>query len=97
MKEEAEEIDYGNFKNAASMATVAPLIGKRAAFVCGFVIAFGAVLCGVVVNLLPFEVISPALTCGCSAKTPSLVGHVSAVLLALLAGFHILRQWHRKI
>ncbi len=86
--------------NAASMATVAPLIGKRAAFLYGFVIAFGAVLCGLIVNCLPFEVIPATVTCGGCASAPSLVGHLSAVVLTLLASYHILKSahvWKRRL
>ncbi len=78
--------------NAASMATVAPLIGKRAAFLYGFIIAFGAVICGILVNLLPFEVLPTTFTCGCSAHASSFVGHISAVILLLLATYHIVRH-----
>ncbi len=77
--------------NAASIATVAPFIGRRAAFLYGFVIAFGAVICGSAVNLLPFEVVPSTLVCGgCAKGTPSLFGHLSAGLLTVLAAYHII-------
>ncbi len=79
--------------NAASLATVAPLIGRRAAFLYGGVIALGAIACGIIVNLLPFEVIPSALACGgCTERTPSIVGHLSAAILMALATWHLIRQ-----
>ncbi len=79
--------------NAASMATVAPLIGRRAAVLYGGVIALGAVACGVIVNLLPFEVVPSALACGgCAARSPSLLGHLSAAVLVALATWHLIRR-----
>ncbi len=79
--------------NAASIATVTPLIGRRAAFLYAGVIALGAIACGIVVNLLPFEVIPSALACGgCAERTTSLVGHLSAAILVALATYHLIRQ-----
>ncbi len=79
--------------NAASIATVTPLIGRCAAFLYAGVIALGAIACGIVVNLLPFEVVPATLACGgCTERAPSLVGHLCAALLAALATYHLIRQ-----
>ncbi len=83
--------------NAASIATVAPLVGKRAAMLYGAVIAVGAIVCGAIVNALPFAVVPSTLACGACAKgSPSLVEHLSAGLLALLAICHILAAKLRR-
>ncbi len=83
--------------NAASIATVTPLIGRRAAFLYGFVIAFGALLCGIAVNLLPFAVVPSTFACGgCTKGSPSLLGHLSAGILTVLAICHIIVARMRK-
>ena len=66
--------------NAASLATVAALIGRKQAAVYALVIACGAVLCGVAINLLPFETL-PRLSACCGADHLSSFEHVTAGLL----------------
>ncbi len=79
--------------NAASIATVTPLIGRRAAFLYAGVIALGAIACGIIVNLLPFEVIPSVLACGgCAERSPTLLGNLSAVVLGVLALYHLVQQ-----
>lgn len=71
--------------NAASLATVAKLIGRRAAVAYALVIAAGAVAFGALVNLLPFDIIQGMADAG-SHGGPSWTGHLSAaVLMACLA------------
>lgn len=72
--------------NAASLATISSLIGRSATVVYALVIAFGAILCGVIVNCLPFEVLPHIQSC-CAHETTWLVEHVcGGILVALIVG-----------
>ena len=69
--------------NAASLSTVTTLIGKGPAIVYSLVISVGAVLCGIVMNLLPFEVLPRVSVC-CEVEHLSLFDHMFAGLLVIL-------------
>lgn len=69
--------------NAASLSTVATLIGKKPAVVYALVISLGAILCGIGINLLPFEVV-PRLSSCCSVEHLSLFEHIAGGALVVL-------------
>lgn len=77
--------------NAASLATVSALIGRRQAAVYALVIACGAVLCGVAINLLPFETL-PRLSQCCGGDRLSAFDHVSAGLLVVWIAWSMLTR-----
>lgn len=80
--------------NAASLSTVATLIGKKPAIVYALVISLGAILCGIAVNLLPFEVL-PRISACCEVEHLSILEHVAAgVLVVLIAKTMIFRHHH---
>ena len=66
--------------NAASLATVAVLIGRKQSAVYALVIACGAVFCGIAINFLPFEML-PRLSACSEVDRLSAFEHVSAGLL----------------
>lgn len=71
--------------NAASLATVAKLIGVRATVVYALVIALGSIACGVLVNLLPIDGFGQVASY-CGGESVSWLEHGAAlVLLALVA------------
>lgn len=69
--------------NAASLSTVATLIGKKPTIVYALVISLGAILCGIVVNMLPFEVL-PRISACCEVEQLSIFEHVAAGILVIL-------------
>lgn len=68
--------------NAASLSTVAKLIGKKPAIVYAMVISLGALLCGMAFNLMPFDIL-PQVTLRSEAGHLSLVEHIAAGVLIL--------------
>ena len=66
--------------NAASLSTVAKLIGLRATIVYALVIALGSIACGVLVNCLPTDGFGQAAAC-CTGESVSWFGHGAAILL----------------
>lgn len=82
--------------NAASFATVCALIGRLPAFVYAFVIALGAILCGVAINILPFDVL-PSLSAGCAVEHLSLFEHAAVlILIAWMAGVVVGKSRNRR-
>lgn len=80
--------------NAASLSTVASLIGKKPTIVYALVISLGAILCGIAVNMLPFEVL-PRISACCEVEHLSILEHVAAgVLVVLIAKTMIFRHHH---
>lgn len=80
--------------NAASLSTAATLIGKKPAIVYALVISIGAILCGIAVNMLPFEVL-PRISACCEVEHLSILEHVAAgVLVVLIAKTMIFRHHH---
>ena len=69
--------------NAASLATVAKLIGLRATVLYALVIALGSVACGVLINLLPIDGLEQAASC-CAGESVSWFEHGAALLLLAL-------------
>lgn len=66
--------------NAASLSAVATLIGKKPAIVYALVISLGAILCGIGINLLPFDVL-PRLSACETVEHLSVVEHLAGGLL----------------
>lgn len=81
--------------NAASLATVAQLVGRRASAVYALVIALGAVLMGNVINCLPFEVLPQVSDC-CAEDGVSLLEWISAGVLVLLILYHLVPTGKRE-
>lgn len=80
--------------NAASLSTVATLIGKKPAIVYALVISIGAILCGIAVNMLSFDVL-PRISACCEVEHLSILEHVAAgVLICLIAKTMIFRRHH---
>ena len=77
--------------NAASMTAVAKMIGVRASVVYALVIALGAVLCGIGINLLPFDVL-PQVASDAAAETLAWWDHLSAAVLVLLVGLGLIKR-----
>ena len=75
--------------NAASMATVSQLVGRRAAVVYALVISLGALLMGVLINCLPFDVLPKMADC-CAEDGVSVGEWIAAGVLLLLILFHLL-------
>ena len=76
--------------NAASMTAVAKMIGIRASVVYALVIALGAVLCGIVINLLPMDVL-PQVAADAATETLALWEHLSAALLVVLVAYGLIK------
>ncbi|MGN0847114.1 MAG: SO_0444 family Cu/Zn efflux transporter [Kiritimatiellia bacterium] len=76
--------------NAASLATVSRLIGARATIVYAVVIGLGAIACGVLVNLLPFDVLPTLKNC-CSTGATGLFEHLCGGVLAALVVWHLVK------
>lgn len=75
--------------NAASLATVAKLIGTRASVAYALVIALGAIACGLGINALPSELFqSLAKTDG--AEQVALFEHVAGALLVICLALQFL-------
>ncbi|MCQ2390452.1 MAG: SO_0444 family Cu/Zn efflux transporter [Kiritimatiellae bacterium] len=81
--------------NAASLATVSTLIGRRAAVAYALVIALGALICGIIINLLPFELLPHVASC-CAGEHVTAVEHVAALALVLLILHHLLPNDRKK-
>lgn len=81
--------------NAASLATVSQLIGRKAAFVYALVIAGGALLLGSLFDCLPFEVLPRLVDC-CTGERVSLLEQVAGVVLVLLIAFSLLPKREKK-
>lgn len=79
--------------NAASMTGVAKMIGVRASVVYALVIALGAVLCGVGINLLPFDVL-PQVTVDAASETLAWWEHLAAAVLVALVGYGLVKRRH---
>lgn len=69
--------------NAVSIATIASLIGRRAAIAYVAVIFLGAVLFGMAVDLLPGNIGAPSVQCG-GCATVSMFNHLAGAVLAFL-------------
>ena len=81
--------------NAASLATVSALIGRRAAVAYALVIALGALLCGVMINLLPFGLLPHVSSC-CAGEHVTAFEHIAALALVLLILHHLLPNDRQK-
>lgn len=68
--------------NAASLSTVATLIGKKPAIVYALVISIGAILCGIALNLMPLDLL-PKVMLRSETGHLSLVEHIAACALIL--------------
>ena len=77
--------------NAASMTAVAKMIGVRASVVYALVIALGAVLCGVGINLLPFDVL-PQVTADAASETLAWWEHLAAAALVVLVACSLIKR-----
>ena len=80
--------------NAASMTAVAKIIGVKASVVYALVIALGAVLCGIGIKLLPFDVL-PQVTAGGASETLAWWEHLSAAILIALVCYGLINK-HTK-
>ena len=78
--------------NAASLATVSKLIGLRATVAYALVIALGSIACGVLVNLLPFELLGRAASC-CTGEHISWLEHGAALLLLIFVVRRLVSGW----
>lgn len=77
--------------NAASMTAVAKMIGVKASVAYALVIALGAVLCGIGINLLPFDVL-PQVTAGGASETLAWWEHLSATILIALVCYGLIKR-----
>ena len=77
--------------NAASIAAVSKLIGRRATVVYAAVIAVGAIACGIALNAIPFDV-TPRVEACCNIEHVSLAKHFAAAALTALMAFHFVRS-----
>ena len=82
--------------NAASLATVSKLIGLRATVAYALVIALGSVVCGVLVNLLPIDLLGRTASC-CTGEHVSWVEHGAALLLLILVVRRLVSGWMNRI
>ena len=82
--------------NAASLATVSKLIGLRATVAYALVIALGSIACGVLVNLLPFEVLGRAASC-CTGEHISWLEHGTAILLLIFVVRRLVSGWIARL
>lgn len=69
--------------NAVSLATIAAMIGKRAAVAYTATIIAGALIFGIAINALPDSISAIDFTGGCCREIPA-INHASAIALALL-------------
>lgn len=81
--------------NAASLATAAQIVGRRAAVLYAAVIALGAILMGVAVNALPFDVL-PTVSACCAERSVSPMEQAAAAVLVLLIVGHLARHLFRR-
>ena len=70
---------------------VAKMIGVRASVVYALVIALGAVLCGVGINLLPFDVL-PQVTADAASETLAWWEHLAAAVLVALVACSLIKR-----
>lgn len=81
--------------NAASLATVSKLIGRYATIVYAIIIAVGAIICGMGINLLPPELLKVMVRVSDSHEI-SLCNHVAAIILIACLGYHLIKKGLRK-
>ena len=77
--------------NAASMTAVAKMIGVRASVVYALVVALGAVLCGIGINLLPFDVL-PQVAADAASETLAWWDHLAAAGLVALVALGLIKR-----
>lgn len=80
----------GPAMNAMSLTTVAALVGRRAAAAYVAVIIAGAILCGVVVNLIP-NAIHASAAIAPAGRSSSVVHWASATFLAVMIIYNLAR------
>ena len=76
--------------NAMSLAAVSSLLGRKAAAAYVAVIIFGAILCGVAINLVPG--VSPMTAASASCSSPSVFHWISALFLAVMLVYNLVRR-----
>ena len=79
--------------NAASMTAVAKMIGARAAVAYALVIAVGAILCGVGINLLPFDAL-PQVAADGASEALAWWEHLAAAVLVTRVGAGLVKRRH---
>ena len=77
--------------NAASMTAVAKMIGVKASVAYALVIALGAVLCGISINLLPFDVL-PRVAADGASEALAWSDHLAAVVLVALVAYELVKR-----
>lgn len=83
--------------NAASMTAVAKMIGVNASVAYALVIAVGAVLCGVGINLLPFDVL-PQVAADAVSETLAWWEHLAAAVLVVLVAHGLIKtRLHSRV
>ena len=80
----------GPAMNAMSLTTVSALVGRRAAVAYLVTIIVGAILCGIVINLIP-NAASDLMLAASAGHVLSLVHWASAVFLAAMMAYNIVR------
>lgn len=80
----------GPAMNAMSLTTVASLFGRKATVAYVSVIIVGAVLCGMVINLVP-NALPASVAADSAAHALSAVHWVSALFLAVMIAFNLVR------
>ena len=80
----------GPAMNAMSLTTVSALVGRRAAVAYLVTIVAGAILCGVVINLIPDAASASKLTASAGHALSS-VHWASAVFLAAMMAYNFAR------
>ena len=76
--------------NAMSLTTVSALVGRKAAVVYLVTIIVGAILCGIVINLVP-NAASASVLAASAEHTLSSVHWSSAVFLAAMMVYNLVR------
>ena len=80
----------GPAMNAMSITTVSSLIGKKATAAYIAVIMSGAILCGVIVNLIPDAVPATLANVALKEHGPSLLQQLSATFLAVMMIYNLI-------
>lgn len=80
----------GPAMNAMSITTVSSLIGKKATAAYIAVIMAGAILCGVIVNLIPDAVPATLANIALKEHGPSLLQQLSAAFLAVMMIYNLI-------
>ena len=80
----------GPAMNAMSLTTVAALVGRKAAVAYLVTIIVGAILCGIVINLVPNAASASSMS-ACTAHTLSMVHWSSVVFLAAMMVYNLVR------